>query len=399
MAQITDQGAIPTTLEDYQELFRAAFRAVFGEEIDLDPSSPEGQWVDNIAFSMSQSDDAIISVAGTLNIFRAFKAQLEGQAALLGIGINQAESTKVGITLGGTPGAPIPARSRVRDSVTQEEYSLDEDVELGGTGTAESTMTALNTGPIECKAGDLTELIDVVPGWETAINAADGAIGRDKESDSEYRQRYFRELFRNALSVLDAIKAGVSEVDNVTEVEGVENDTKDSRVFEGVTVGPNAIALVVEGGLDQEIADAIILKKTGGTPTQGTTSVPNPPSADINFYRPDYISIEVTIETTPGPDFPANGTQLLKERTFAYINGGQDFIEEEEGNFQLDGMKISEDLEKTRLFTPINSIPGHIVTNLELEDKASPGDVSSITANLNQKIRFESIDDINIVTP
>ena len=60
-------------------------------------------------------------------------------------------------------------------------------------------------------------------------------------------------------------------------------------------------------------------------------------------------------------------------------------------------MKISEDLQKHRLYTPINSVPGHTVTSLVMEDKASPGDVDLIVANLNQKIQFLTIDDINIV--
>ena len=395
MATVDDTGIVPTTLAEYQTLLRDAFKAAFGESIDVDAKSPQGQFIDNLALSMSQSDDAVISVAGAINIFRAFQSQLEGLAALLGIPKNAAESTIVTVTLGGTPATTIPAGSRAK-SDAGDLYSLDDDSLLDGGGAATATMSAVETGPIELLAGELTSVVDIVPGWETVTNAADGSTGRDIESDSAYRQRYFIELFRNALSVLESIISGISGVDNVIEVIGVENDTDAPVTVQNISVDAHSVAMIVEGGLDQDIADAIRLKKTGGTATTGTTTVSDPPNADINFFRPSFIDIEITITTTAGPTFPADGLQQLKERTLAYING-ESSIDSGAGFFELDGMKISEDLQKHRLYTPINSVPGHTVTGLTMEDKASPGDVSTITADLDEKIRFASIDDINVV--
>lgn len=395
MATIYNTGIIPTTLSEYQTLLRAAFKAAFGESIDVDSKSPQGQFIDNLALSMSQSDDAVVNVAGAVNIFRAFKSQLEGLATLLGIPKNTATSTVVTVDLGGTPGIIIPSGSRAR-SDAGDLYSLDEDAQLDGFGLASAVMSAVETGPIELLAGQLTSVVDVVPGWETVTNPADGATGRDIESDSAYRQRYFTELFRNALSVLEAMISVVSEQDNVIEVIGYENDTDAPITIQNVSIDPHSIAMVVEGGLDQDIADAIRLKKTGGTGTTGTTVVSDLPNTDIKFFRPSIIDIEVTITTTAGPTFPADGVQQLKERTLNYINGDT-AIDAGSGFFELDGMKISEDLQKTRLFTPINSVVGHVVTDLTLEDKASPGAVDSIAADLNEKIQFLSIDDVNVV--
>jgi uncharacterized phage protein gp47/JayE len=394
MATVTDTGITPTTLTEYQTLLRAAFKAAFGEAIDVDAKSPQGQFIDNLALSMSQSDDAVISVGGAVNIFRAFSAQIEGLATLIGIPKNRAESTIVTVTLGGTPGNVVPAGSRAK-SDSGDTYQIDDDAQLDVGGVTSATMSAIETGPIELLAGELTSIVDIVPGWETVTNPADGVTGRNIESDSAYRQRYFTELFRNALSVLESMVSVISEQDNVVEVIGTENDTDSPITVQNVSIDPHSIAMVVEGGLDQDIADAIRLKKTGGTGTTGTTTVSDPPHADINFFRPDFIDLEVTISTTAGTNFPADGEQLLKERTLAYINGGGPF-DPEPDLFELDGMKISEDLHKFRLYTPINSVPGHTVTALEMEDKAGGGDVETIVADLNEKIQFLSIDDINV---
>ncbi|MCK5607368.1 baseplate J/gp47 family protein, partial [Candidatus Pacearchaeota archaeon] len=252
MANVTDTGITPTTLSEYQTLLRTAFKTAFGENIDVDAKSPQGQFIDNMALSMSQSDDAIISVGGVVNIFRAFKSQLEGLAALLGINKNEAESTIVIVTLGGTPATIVTAGSRAR-SDAGDLYELDEDTQLDGGGIASATMSAIETGPIELLTGELTSVVDVVPGWETVVNPSDGVTGRDIESDSVYRQRYFTELFRNALSVLDAMNSVISEQDNVVEVVGYENDTDASIVVQNISIDPHSIAMVVEGGLDQDI--------------------------------------------------------------------------------------------------------------------------------------------------
>lgn len=395
MAQVTDSGITPTTLEEYQTRLRVAFQSVWGEDLDISSKSPAGQWIDNLALSFSQSDDALISAAGAANIFRAFKAQLEGLGALLGIPKDAAEPTRVTATLGGTPGATILSGSRAR-STGGDLYALVDDAILDVGGTVDAIMAAVETGPIELLAGQLSSIVDVVPGWETVTNAADGTTGRDIESDPAYRNRYFTELFRNALSVLDSIVAQVSGLENVISVIGEENDTDSPLIVQNVTIDPHSVAIVVDGGLDVEIKDAIRFKKTGGTGTTGTTIVPDPPNTDINFFRVSFINIEVTVTTTAGINFPPDGVAQIKQRTLEYINGG--FLGASSDDFfEVDGMQISEDLQKHRLYTPINSVQGHTVTGLTLEDKSLPGDVDTIVANLDEKIRFLTIDDINVV--
>ena len=394
MAEINNTGIIPKTLESYRSDLVAAFQAAFGADIDTDPQSPQGQYIDQEALAMSQADDALVVASGGTNIYKSFASQLEGIAAIIGIRKRGATGTTVTATLGGTPGFTIPAGSRAR-STAGDFYALDEDADLGVLGSVDAQMTCTETGPIELGAGELTAVVDVVPGWETVTNAATGLTGTDAEKDSEYRQRYFRELFKNALSVLDSIVAQVSAQDGVTDALGVENDTTAPIIVDGVTIPAHTVVIVVEGGLDEDIKDAIRLKKTGGTGTDGTTTVLDPPNQPISFYRVSDIEAEVSITTTPGPNFPGNGLTLLKERVFNYVNGafagsaGEEF-------FETDGMQISEDLDKNRLYTPINSVPGHTVSGLTLEDKANPGDVSILTSDLNEKIKIDSLDDVNV---
>ncbi len=397
MATVDDTGITPTTLTEYQESIQTIYQGAYGQGIDLGSKSPQAQQIDNEALSMSQADDALVSASQATNIYRAFGNQLEGQAALLGINKRAATSTLVAVTLGGTPATVIPSGSRAK-SDGGDLFETTEDLTLDVLGTLTASMSAVETGPIAVLTGELTQIVDVVPGWETVTNPSDGTVGTVVETDAEYRQRYFAELFINAVSVLDAIIGIVAAQDNVIEAIGVENDTGSPIVIQNITVDEHSVAIVVEGGLDEDIKDAIRLKKTGGTATTGTTQVLDPPHQPINFFRADFIAAEIEITTTAGVNFPSNGVTLLKERVFNYVNGGLsgdtgDF----EDYFELDGMTISEDLDKYRLFTPINSVPGHTVSGLTLQDKANPGDVQILTTDLDEKIQIDSLNDIDVV--
>ena len=393
MAEITDTGIVPTTLAEYITLLENIFKSVFGDDFNIDPETPQGQLIGDIALSMSQSDDAHVVTANALDIFRAADSQLEGLFSLLAIYKDSATHTTVTATLAGVPATLILSGSRAK-SDNGDLYALNDDTTLSGAGTADATMTAVESGPLEVGIGELTQVVDVVPGWETVINAAAGSIGLDAETNSEYRIKYFDLLFKNAVSVLDAITAEVRKVESVVEVYGAENDTDSLLAIDGVNVNAHSIAIVVDGGAQAEIAAAIRLKKTGGTGTVGTTAVPDPPHTDINFFFVDKIEIEVDVDITIDSNFPGNGVTLLKERIYNYIAGtfagaiSTDY-------FESDGMTISEDLHKQRLYTPINSVPGHLVNTLTMNIKLA-GNVDIIPANLDQKVTITSVDDISI---
>lgn len=392
MATITSTGITPTTLEEYITLLEDIFKSVFGADFNVDPETPQGQWIGDVAFSLSQSDDAHVLSANALDIFKASNSQLEGLCSLLAIFKEGASHTAVTATLAGVPATLITSGARAK-SDNGDFYALNDNTTLPGGGSTTATMTAIETGPLEVGIGELTQIVDVVPGWETVTNAAAGTPGLAAESDTEYRKKYFNTLFKNAISVLDSIVAEVRQVESVVEVFGAENDTDSSVVIDGVSVDAHSVAIAVDGGEDEDIKNAIRLKKTGGTGTTGTTTVPDPPHQDINFFRASLLEIEIDVDITISTDFPGNGVALLKGRIYNYIAGtfegaANDYY------FETGGMTISEDLNKFRLYTPINSVPGHVVNTLTMNVKTF-GAVDLIEADLDEKITV-SLDDINI---
>jgi len=394
MATVNEFGITPTTLAEYKVFLESVWQTAFGADFNVDPDTSQGQLIGELALALSQADDALVLTAGALDIFAANGIQLQGLCSILSIKKRDATATVVTANMTGVPATLIPEGTRAR-SVNGDIFATNEDLTLSGGGTGSVTMTAAETGAIAVDIGELTQIVDVVPGWETVTNAAEGDLGLAAETNSEYRKRYFNTLFKNAISMLDAVTAAVYEVANVTEVLGRENDTTAPITEKNVVKPAHSIVIIVDGGTDEEIKDAIRLKKTGGTGTSGTTSVPDPPNENINFYYVTEVPVLIEVDITIGTNFPDNGLVLMKQRIYNYIAGTfAGSISDE--YFETDGMTTSEDLDRNRLWTPVNSIPGHTTNSIVLKLKPGGSDTPLITVDLNEKVVIEDIDDISI---
>ena len=366
----------------------------------MDPETLQGRILGNLALTMSQSDDAHVLTANAMDILSSSGNQIDGLASLLSIARDAESNTLVTAQLTGVAATLIPEGSLARTDAG-DQFASTADITLDGTGNGSGTFQAVESGAVACGANELTNIVSVVPGWETVDNASAGSVGETEETDSEYLARYFGVLSKNAGTPLDAVTSAVRDLDTVTDVRGVENDTSAPVTVDGVSIAAHSICIVVEGGADADIADAIRLKKTGGTGTVGDEEVDDsPPSEPIHFYRGTDVDIEVDVDITILDEdvFPSNGLELIKERIYEYITGDFEGSADPESYFETDGMSFGEDLYKQRLYTPINSVPGHAVNTLTMDLLGDGGDQSSIAADLNEKITFASIDDITITS-
>jgi uncharacterized phage protein gp47/JayE len=150
------------------------------------------------------------------------------------------------------------------------------------------------------------------------------------ETDAELRLRQQISTALPSLTVLDGIKGAIAGLTGVTRSEVYENDTNlvDSR-----GLPPHSITVVVEGGVDQEIGNAIYIKKTPGCYTNGTTEVQiidsnnnlmwdafNEPVIR-RFYRPTYIDIDVTINVKAlNSTYTTQNTADIKSTVELYLN-------------------------------------------------------------------------------
>lgn len=340
------------------EELNSEVKAIFGENFNVSPESPDGQINGVVSESNANLWEIAEEAYNAFNPKAASGATLSNLVQLNGITRLPATKTRAELNLTGDPGTVIPEGSLVSTSDTGDQLATDTEVSLDGAGNATVFATALEFGPITMLAGTITVIDTPVTGWDTVNNPDDANPGTNEESDPELRARRQRSVARDAQAIIDGIRSAVEDIENVTQALVLENDT-DSVDANGLPA--HSFQVIVSGGDNIEIADTIWLKKPAGIQAFGdiTEQIIDSQgiSHDISFSRPDPIDIYVEVTLTTYPEYPANGDDLIKQAIVDYANG--DLVDNR-------SFGLGDDVIYTRLYTPINSVQGHEIDDLQI---------------------------------
>lgn len=146
------------------------------------------------------------------------------------------------------------------------------------------------------------------------FNSTDATPGTEVESDPAFRLRREELLRQTGKATVEAIRASLRALDNVTQALVLENTTLVTDV-DGLP--GKSFECVVQGGTDQAIADDIWDTKPAGIEAHGSTSKTVTDSQGINhtikFSRP--TDVPIYIELTVAVDFavyPTDGDTQVK---------------------------------------------------------------------------------------
>ena len=146
-------------------------------------------------------------------------------------------------------------------------------------------------GKIVLANGIVSKIVTNNSGFHSVVNQLEPVYGRSKESDVELRQSYIARSALRSNTMIDSIVAELlNNVPGVETASGYENvkDVVDER-----GLPPHSIELIVEGGSNVSVADAILRKKAGGIQTYGSITVDVATAygytIPIHFNRPEYL--------------------------------------------------------------------------------------------------------------
>ncbi len=287
-----DNGVtLPTTKELREEVengFQNAFRVRESDPVlNTDPTSPMGQVVDLMVGELEAKNAEIAFLANQLNPRTARGVFLDALAALYGLERKVSEPTVVVCTCTGLAGTVIPFGAIVQDSAGNKyRQSRAGGVTIGASGTVDTEFAAVEHGGIEVSAGSVSQIITVVAGWDSVINAAAGVTGRDVEPDGELLNRMIQSYAINANGTVENIQANLAELDGVLDVVVLENYTNQKQTQYEVELDAHSIAVCIVGGEDADIARTIFERKSGGCGTNGETEVEH---VDTEHYNARYV--------------------------------------------------------------------------------------------------------------
>lgn len=266
-----DTGVIVPDMSQTLSEVAAEFRAVFGQSLSVDPSTPQGMLITRIAEMRDSVARNNCDVANQINPNVAGGVFLD---ALIGLHFGQrraASKSTVTATVTGTNGTIIPKGS-VAKTTLGARFETMYAVTISGSTSVQ--MQAIETGPVGADAGTLTKIETAISGWSTVTNALAATLGRDVESDAQLRSRRLDMLGTQSTSTIAAIRSRLSaQVAGLVSQAVVDNPTLSAKTIKGVSIAAKSIAVFTAGGASADIARAIYNATPAGVPTVGTTTV------------------------------------------------------------------------------------------------------------------------------
>ena len=271
-----NNGAILTTAPDALAVAQAVFVSTFGANVNLDPSSPNGQTIQELADIINASDNNVAYLLNSLNPNLANGIALDAICANLYLYRKQASYSEVTCQVTGLPNVIIPAVSQVQ-STNQDIFIAESNITIGSNGQGSGVFIAQVGGNlVPVAVNSITTILTGVNGWDTVNNSTAGNVGTDLETDAALRARFNIAKANASTASYLAVQSAISSLSDVQSFILIENDTSSPVTKFSVTIPANTLYLIVSGGTPLEIADAFYNNKSAGCGTTGATSFAYP---------------------------------------------------------------------------------------------------------------------------
>lgn len=374
---LTLTGFVPKTLEIIREEINESLTDFFGPSLDLE-NGLLARFVGILAERYAELWELAEAVNSAQDPDKATEAALDALCLLTGTFRIEAASSTVTLTLTGTPTSVVPATSRASTTTTGKKFLTTASATIGavaawvastayaqgvrvtnasrvyqcvtagtsagaggptttaaaitdntvtwrylgeGTGAIDVEAQATETGIIVAASGDITQIETPAGGWQSVINVLDATVGYDTQSDEALRLTREEELSQAGTSTAEAIRAEVLALSGVTSVTVFENTT-DITDIDGVPA--HSVEVLVRGGDDAAIGEALLDQVAAGVGTHGNTTT-NPVDSEgvthtIKFSRPAEINIGITISLVKDTTYPVDGDAQVEAAIVAFGN-------------------------------------------------------------------------------
>lgn len=314
MAELTQQGFVARTLEQIISEISGNLKATFGTSFDTSPESPDGQLIGIFAEQIYNAELAAQASYQSSDADLAVASQLEYVCDYNGVYRQLETPTVVYVQFSGTPNTVMPKGSIVS---TEDglDFTLDADTQQGILGSA----TCTKAGAYHVQVGEICKIQTPVAGISSVTNPSNGAVGKDRESDGQLRNRRAFSVINKGVNTVESLYATLYKVG--AEYISIVNNTTD-KPMDGVP--PNNYQVIVSGLSDQEVAEAIFDNAPAGVPLFGKVAYKVYDSKEvehvIRFDRPVSVPVDVQVEYKALYGTSKDTASLIKEAVEAYIN-------------------------------------------------------------------------------
>lgn len=348
---VTKDGFKRKTYTDIIADMQGLAKELFGEDIDVSERNPLGMTLQNMGWEMSVLWEIAEDVYNSNFVDTSEGQALDGTGKYIAMQRKAAQPSKGFIKIEGVEGTKIPIGFKVANEDLDIVFQTTEMNTIGLDGYIEMPIESVTPGiKYNIPANVLTKVVNPAIGVRRCNNPEPTIDGLDIESDKDFRMRYYRSVSLGGSSTRESVEAALLNIPDIVDAFVEENTSME--VIDGIP--PKSLAPYVFGGVDQEIADMILLTKAGGIRSFGTTEIESEDGMGINhtigFTRPTVKDIYINIEIEKAVDYP--GDNVVRRAIMNYL-GGQD-----EDGIIYKGLRLGEDVVLSRLISTIGCLGG-----------------------------------------
>lgn len=353
MAAVTETGIVIERLDEIIETLNNGFRQIYGQNINLDADTPDGQMIGLLAQIKVDFEELAENVYKQLDPDYATGAWLEQRVAYAGLvrkGANYSYLQSAILT--GEANSTVYAGVIVSDA-NKTRWVLSQDVELNALGSGRGDFRSEELGAFSVEAKQKLTIETVQLGLDSVTTDGAAVIGSEEETDSELRQRFYLSRTKNGDNGVESLQSKLLKLADVKQALVLENIT-DQTDKNGVA--KNSINVIVQGGNSQDIANLIYKNKSGGCGLQGDTEVEILVDGMQRTLKFDYaVPVDIAISM-----------RLVRYEDFTEID--KDQIKQELTQLVFE---IGKTVPISRLYSPINNVGGFWVKSLTIGRKGS----------------------------
>ena len=299
-------------------------RNLYGEDINLTERSPLGIFIQVVAWFLSIIWEVAERVYNSAYVDTATGVNLDKVAKYIGIVRIGAEKAVGEVTFFGDDGTLISEGFLVQtEDGVQFETTESGMIDAGEITLSVRAMEAGTSGNVQ--PNTINEILNPIAGLDTVTNVFSTEQGGNKETDTEFRERYYISTAKGGASTLASIRATLlDEVAGVRAALVIENTTMETD--EGGRP-PKSIECYLLGGQAVDIGNVILNTKAAGIESFGQESIMVPDLSGqehlIKFSYAQEVPVYISVEVNKTEAYPIDGDEKLRNAIIRYI-GGQD---------------------------------------------------------------------------
>lgn len=308
--------------------FLSDISAAFGNSLNTALSTPQGQLATTLTAILGDFESQMLAVFNGVDPARASGRMQDAIGLLYFMKRRRATATVVTVVCLGSPGTVVPEGTLIQDS-TGNKYAADGPITINATGTGTGTFSCTALGAVDCPINTVS-IYQSVTGLASVSNPAAGVVGSEQEGRQAFEQRRQESVAANAIGSLDAISGTVQAVSGVTDAYVTDNSTSAAIKVGGVSIAAHSLFVCVNGGADEDVAQAILRKKPPGCGYTGTTSVTvtdansaysTAPSYAVRFTRATPTPVYVSVSLQGSSAVPSTAATEIQTAILAAFNG------------------------------------------------------------------------------